>query len=182
MWSRYWYTFVIILLSIGLPIGLCEFNHNERSVTNRNGKFRMKSLIPLRDDSDYKNDEQNFKNEEQLDNEYDDEYGTYDETGTEYDKEKRKASDKVGNSVQQEAEIIEQAQSRQAQIIHRPKELSDIEIEAIQRPSTTATADATAPLAKDSCPKLCSCLLDYVDCSRLHLTHLPQLPDHINSL
>lgn len=180
MWERVDQCFfIIILMSISFPAGYCENNTDVQIIVKRSAKLRSKSLIPLRDDSDYirENDRQNSNGNLNTNDEYDDEYSSYDDAS-----EQSKRNESINEyGVRQQEEIVEQAQSRQAQIVYRPKELSDIEIEAILK-SSVPSPDATAPLTIESCPKQCSCLNDFMDCNRLRLMHLPHVPQYIQTL
>lgn len=171
----------------------------------RNGKFRQpKQGLPLRDDSDYvreRNDQHSTVDDDYDDDEYYD--GEQNEPNKNNGKKKKsnKADDDDGeDDVQQSPEIVEQAQSARTQIIQRPKELTDAEIAALlhtavaaaaasQQQPATPNADVTAPAdptttttATELCPKECSCLNDFMTCTRPHLKHLPKVPQFIQSL
>ncbi|XP_031617130.1 leucine-rich repeats and immunoglobulin-like domains protein 2 isoform X2 [Contarinia nasturtii] len=179
-----WHILAIILLCICLPLGLCDKNghRNDRkassatvaSANDRN--IRMpKQGIPLRDDSDYERNEEHSTG----DDDYDDD--EYDDGESAVNNEKGENNNE--NDVQQSPEIVEQAQSARTQIIQRPKELTDTEIAALSQP-VTPNVDATAPatLTTEMCPKECSCLDDFMTCTRPHLKHLPKVPQFMQSL
>ncbi|XP_055300618.1 leucine-rich repeats and immunoglobulin-like domains protein 2 isoform X2 [Sitodiplosis mosellana] len=171
------------------------------TATSRNGKFRMpKHGLPLRDDSDYVRENEPNSNE---DDDYDDdEYYDGEQSDPSKNRMKKKNNkvngggndDDEKNDVQQSPEIVEQAQSARTQIIQRPKELTDAEIAALlqtissqQQPATpnadvTAPADTTTTAPTELCPKECSCLNDFMTCTRPHLKHLPKVPQFIQSL
>lgn len=185
-----WYILAIILVCICLPFGLCDKNNRQndrRAVTHQNGKSRPKHGIPLRDDSDYiRENEENQRNfAAAADDDYSEEY--YDGEANEpsvkgSSSNNNNNNDKDENDVQQSPEIVEQAQSARTQIIQRPKELTSAEIDALLKASPTPNADATAPGPIEMCPKECSCLNDFMTCTRPHLKHLPKVPQYIQSL
>lgn len=196
------------MLCICLPFGLSDKNghRNDRTSaaveTGRNTKFRMPKQggLPLRDDSDYVRENERNDQHFTVDDDYDDdEY--YDGEPNESKKKKNdkangKGSDNTDDGdeddVQQSPEIVEQAQSARTQIIQRPKELSEAEIAALlqaassQSPSADVEAPAatatTTTTATEMCPTECSCLNDFMTCTRPHLKHLPKVPQFIQSL
>lgn len=178
-----WHILAIILLCICLPFGLSDKNdrrndRNAAAATGRHGKLRQpKQGIPLRDDSDYirENEQQQFT----VDDDYDDEYYEGEENDSNKKISAKQNNDE--NDVKQSAEIVEQAQSARTQIIQRPKELTDTELAALLNASPTPSADVSAPAA-ETCPKECSCLNDFMTCTRLHLKILPKVPQFIQSL
>lgn len=193
-----WHILAIILLCICLSFGLCDKNghRNDRKTSaasrnDQNGKFRMpKQGIPLRDDSDYIRENEQHST---VDDDYDDEDGdddeyfegeaTNDSTNNENGENNNNNNKNNENDVQQSPEIVEQAQSARTQIIQRPKELTDTEMDALLLP-LTPNVDATAPatVSTELCPKECSCLDDFMTCTRPHLKHLPKVPQFIQSL
>lgn len=191
------YILAIILLCICLPFGLCDKNNHQndrRAAAHQNGKSRPKHGIPLRDDSDYiRENEENQRSFAAVataaDDDYSDEYydGETNDSNVKSNKNNdnnsnSQSNDKDENDVQQSPEIVEQAQSARTQIIQRPKELTDAEINALLKASPTPNADATAPGSIEMCPKECSCLNDFMTCTRPHLKHLPKVPQYIQSL
>lgn len=196
----------IILLCICLPIGLCDKygqqqQHHHRSAVDRasfgggggvqrSGKFRSTQGIPLRDDNDYIHHEEptDTINDDEYDDEYDDDEDNRDAQNEAYDDDENDSS----------PEIVEQAQSARTQIIQRPKELTEAELnallllkssptptsssEAVDTSAVVDSADATAPSSIETCPKECSCLDDFMTCTRPHLKHLPKVPHFIQIL
>lgn len=168
--------------------------------------------LPLRDDSDYVRENERNDQHSNVDDDYDDdEYYDGEQNEPNKNNMKKKKSNKANddneedeNDVQQSPEIVEQAQSGRTQIIQRPKELTDAEIAALlhtavaaaaaasQQQPGTPNADVTAPAdptttttsvtATELCPKECSCLNDFMTCTRPHLKHLPKVPQFIQSL
>lgn len=190
-----WYILAITLLCIAcLPFGFCDNNGKVRkhTISSRNARFQQRAALPLRDDSDYireheKNDA-NTNLDDYDDDGNDDEYTTnsHDTDEREHEqnnsktKKKKKQNDK--NDVQQQqSEIVEQAQSTRTQIIQRPKEFTDVEVDALfNNPSSTPSADTSAPTTIEMCPNECSCSNECMTCTRIK--HLPKVPEYILSL
>lgn len=186
-----WHILAIILLCICLPFGiLCDKNdqRNDRTIaSSTERKIRMPNRgIPLRDDSDYvRENEQQFATDD--DDDYDDdEYydGDEQDTNVKHKNKNENVDDDDDETEQQSPEIVEQAQSVRTQIIQRPKELTETELAAIlQAAQPTQNVDAQAPtVSAEMCPKECSCLNDFMTCTRPHLKHLPKVPQFIQSL
>lgn len=204
-----WNILAIILLCICLRIGVCDKNGQQHrgavdratfGAAGRSGKFRSTQGIPLRDDNDYIH--RDADTETINDDEYDDEYDDEDDDDDDGDVgsnggEAQTYEDNEDDENDSSPEIVEQAQSARTQIIQRPKELTEAELNALLKSSPTSTssdivdasgsgvvdsADATAPSSIETCPKECSCLNDFMTCTRPHLKHLPKVPHFIQSL
>lgn len=185
-----WHILAIILLCICLPFGLCDKNghRNDRTVANgQNGKFRPQPGIPLRDDNDYiRVNDRNEPHHSTVEDDYDDEYDDDESVAANVGSNENPTNENDENDfAEQSPEIVEQAQSARTQIIQRPKELTDTELAALLKSSPTPSvdsADAQAPSSIETCPKECSCLNDFMTCTRPHLKHLPKVPHFIQSL
>lgn len=199
-----WNILAIILLCICLRIGLCDKNGQQQQHrgavdrasfgAGRSGKFRATQGIPLRDDNDYihrDDDHTETINDDEYDDEYEDEDDDDDVVGSDGGEALQTYEDDDEND--SSPEIVEQAQSARTQIIQRPKELTEAELNALLKSSPTSSdivdasgvvdsADATAPSSIETCPKECSCLNDFMTCTRPHLKHLPKVPHFIQSL
>lgn len=206
-----WNILAIILLCICLPFGLCDKNGQQQhrsavdraslgggggggggSVAGRSGKFRP----PIRDENDYIHRDEDPA--DTINDEYDDEYSDDDMDGVGSNggvNEARNEAYDDDDDENESPEIVEQAQSARTQIIQRPKELTEAELNALllkslPTPSSGVvdtsvvvdSADATAPSSIETCPKECSCLNDFMTCTRPHLKHLPKVPHFIQSL
>lgn len=187
-----WHILAIILLCICLPLGLCDKNGHrndryDRTLANgRNSKNRAQPGIPLRDDNDYiRVNERDDEHHSTIDDDYDDdEYDDENVANVRSNENSTNEHDK-NDVAEQSPEIVEQAQSARTQIIQRPKELTDTELAALLKSSPTPivdSADASAPGSIETCPKECSCLNDFMTCTRPHWKHLPKVPHFIQTL
>lgn len=169
---RCWILAIVLLFCISfLPFGVA---YGENNGMLRNSKLRNIRLesIPLRDDSDYNRD----INSDAINSNPNDDYDTYD------DEDDEQPPIRSMKNRKNDGEIVEQAQSAPPQIIQRPKPLSDAEIVALLKPSSTTNADIEAPSTIEMCPSECSCLSDFMSCTSLRSKHLPKVPQYMQSV
>lgn len=172
---RCWILAIILLICISfLPfsVGFGKNNGMQRNSELRSTKLES---VPLRDDSDYNRD----INSDATNSNPNDDYDTYDNEDDDDDYQQTPIRMKNRKN---DGEIIEQAQSAPPQIIQRPKPLSDAEIDALLKPSSTTNADIEAPSTIEMCPTECSCLSDFMSCTSLRLKHLPKVPQYMQSV
>lgn len=174
---RCWILAIILLFCISfLPFGVAFGDYNGMQRNSKLHNIKLKS-IPLRDDSDYNRD---INTDATNSNPPNDDYDTYDDVDDD-DDEYQQPHIPMKNR-KNDGEIVEQAQSAPPQIIQRPKQLSEAEIDALLKPSSTTNADIEAPLTIEMCPNECSCLSDFMSCTSLRSKHLPKVPQYMQSV
>lgn len=136
------------------------------TAASQNGK--RKSMIPLRDNTDYEQSEK-----DDYDQDYEEEYETVD--GDQYTDvaEDNDVQHKILLKANQNANG-DVSEERVFDAGHTPTEASIV----MAASSNTGTGSTPVEL----CPKECSCLNDFMDCIRTNLDRLPHVPQWVANL
>lgn len=171
LWMKFGPLFVLFALGLISNRTAFAFRVDEstlRSIDRSAHSKVHRPVLPLRDTTDYdsKYDEDGV--------DYDDEYEGYD------DGEDAAGAQTDGGSDDNDVRRLlpDSKQSKESDGGGRKFVLQTQDSSASASPDAAATANDSA----ENCPKECLCLSDLMDCIRLNLDQLPQVPQWIRNL
>lgn len=169
LWMKFGSLFVLFAFGLISNRAAFAFRVDESTLRSTDQSAHAKvhrPAFPLRDTADYdsKYDEDGVS--------YDDEYDGYDDG--EDEAEPGVDGDSDDNDVHRL--LLDSKQSKESD--GRKFVLQTLNGTANAGPDAPATANDSA----ENCPKECSCLNDFMDCIRLNLDQLPQVPQWIRNL